>query len=51
MLVFTNLRLLLYMVLKLSIIIAAKEPLEDCLLDLLVVLLFKEVIVEKLDGA
>ena len=51
MLVFTNLRLLLYMVLKLSIIIAAKEPLEYCLLDLLVVLLFEEVIVEKLNGA
>ena len=51
MLVFTNLRLLLYMVLKLSIIIATKEPLEDRLLDLLVVLFFKEVIVEKLYGA
>ena len=51
MLVLANLGLFLYMVLKLSIVITAEEPLEDCLLDLLVVLLFEEVIVEKLDGA
>ena len=37
------------MVFKLCIVITTEQPLEDCLLNLLVVFLFKEVIMEKPD--
>ena len=51
MLVLADLRLFLDMVLKLCIIVLIEEPLEDCLLNLLVILFLKELIVEKLHRA
>ena len=49
MLIFLNLGFFLNTFLELSISICVKQPLEDGLLNLLIVFLFKEVIVEKLD--
>ena len=51
MLVFTDFRLLLDVVLKLCIVVTTEKPSEDSLLDLLVVLLLEEFVMEKLHGA
>jgi len=50
MLVFTNLGLLLDMGFEFCVVVPVEQPLEDCLLNLLVVLLLEEVVVEKLHG-
>ena len=48
-LVLTDLRLFLNVIFELSIIVSIEQPLEYRLLNLLIVFLFEEVIVEKLD--
>lgn len=46
--VLANLGLLFYMIFELGVVVAAKQPLENGFLNLLVVFLLKELIVEKL---
>jgi hypothetical protein len=50
-LVLADLGFLFDMVFKLCIVIPTEQPTEDCFLNLLVVLFFKEIIVEKLHGS
>lgn len=48
MLVFADLRLLFDVGLELRIVVLVQQPLEDSLLNFLVILLLKEIVVEKL---
>jgi hypothetical protein len=48
MLVFADLRLLFDVGLELRIVVLMQQPLEDSLLNFLVILLLKEIVVEKL---